>query len=84
MLLSQWAEQKEVKLVHIQPGKPAQNAYIERFNRTFREDILDAHVFQTLEEVRDLVEPWIDVYNTIRPHDSLQGMSPYQFAAARG
>lgn len=79
--LTKWAEQKGVKLVHIQPGKPAQNAYIERFNRTFREDILDAHVFQTLDEVRELVETWIEEYNTIRPHCSLQGLSPYQFAA---
>ena len=79
--LSKWAEQKGVKLVHIQPGKPAQNAYIERFNRTFREDILDAYVFQTLDEVRELVEPWIEGYNAIRPHCSLQGLSPYQFAA---
>jgi putative transposase len=79
--LTKWAEQKGVRLVHIQPGKPAQNAYIERFNRTFREDILDAHVFQTLDEVRELVESWIEGYNAIRPHDSLQGLSPYQFAA---
>jgi putative transposase len=82
--LSKWAKERGVKLAHIQPGKPAQNAYIERFNRTFREDILDAHVFQTLKEVRELVEPWIEEYNSIRPHDSLQGLSPYQFAAARG
>jgi putative transposase len=79
--LTKWAEQKGVKLVHIQPGKPAQNAYIERFNRTFREDILDAHVFQTLDEVRELVESWIEGYNAIRPHESLCGLSPYQFAA---
>jgi putative transposase len=79
--LTKWAEQKGVRLVHIQPGKPAQNAYIERFNRTFREDILDAHVFQTLDEVRGLVESWIEGYNAIRPHDSLRGLSPYQFAA---
>jgi putative transposase len=82
--LRKWARHRGVKLVHIQPGKPAQNAYIERFNRTFREDILDAHVFQTLEEVRDLAESWMETYNAIRPHEALQGLSPYQFAAARG
>jgi putative transposase len=82
--LANWANQRSVDLVHIQPGKPAQNAYIERFNRTFREDILYAYVFQTLEEVRELVEPWIEEYNAIRPHESLQGLSPHQFAAARG
>jgi putative transposase len=82
--LAKWAEKRGVNLVHIQPGKPAQNAYIERFNRTFREDVLDAYIFETLEEIRDLVEPWIEEYNAIRPHDALQGLSPYQFAAARG
>jgi putative transposase len=51
--VNKWAEQKEVKLVHIQPGKPAQNTCIERFNRTFREDIFNANVFRTLDEVRE-------------------------------
>jgi putative transposase len=69
--------------LHIQPGKPAQNAYIKCFNRTFREVILDAHIFQILGDVRELVESWIEDYNTIRPHGALQGVSPYQFAAAR-
>jgi putative transposase len=69
--LKKWARHRGVKLVHIQPGKPAQNAYIERFNRTFREDILDAHVFQTLEEIRDLAESWMEMYNAIRPHEAL-------------
>lgn len=82
--LRKWAKRRGVKLVHIQPGKPAQNAYIERFNRTFREDILNAYVFQTLDEVRELAESWMEMYNTIRPHEALQGLSPYQFAAARG
>jgi putative transposase len=80
--LFNWAKKKGVELAHIQPGKPAQNAYIERFNRTFREDILDAYLFETMEEVREVVGPWIEEYNAIRPHESLQGLSPYQFAAA--
>ncbi len=58
---------------------PAQNAYIERFNRTFREDVLDAYLFSSLEEVRQIVEPWIENYNGVRPHEALQGLSPYQF-----
>ena len=79
--LEQWATERQIVLAHIQPGKPAQNAYIERFNRTFREDVLDAVVFDTLSEVRDITEQWLEEYNAIRPHDALQGLSPYQYAA---
>jgi len=78
--MESWAEEKQVELLHIQPGKPAQNAYIERFNRTFREDVLDAYLFSSPEEVRQIVKPWIKNYNTIRPHEALQGLSPHQFA----
>jgi putative transposase len=65
-----WADEHQIILAHIQPGKPAQNVYIERFNRTFREDILDAYVFDTLSEVRDIAEQWLEKYNAIRPHDA--------------
>jgi putative transposase len=78
--LEQWAEERQITLAHIQPGKPAQNAFIERFNRTFREDVLDAYVFDALSEVRDIAEQWLEEYNAIRPHDALQGLSPYQYA----
>jgi putative transposase len=79
--LKAWAEQNQITLAHIQPGKPAQNAYIERFNRTFREDVLDAYLFSSLCEAREIAEQWLEEYNAIRPHDALKGLTPYQFAA---
>jgi putative transposase len=77
--LESWAQEKQIELLHIQPGKPAQNAYIVRFNRTYREDVLDAYLFDNLHEVRTITERWLEDYNTIRPHEALQGVSPRQF-----
>lgn len=79
--LKTWAEEQQIFLAHIQPGKPAQNAYVERFNRTFREDVLDAYLFDSLSEVRDITEQWLEEYNTIRPHEALLGLPPYHYAA---
>ena len=73
------AEEGNITLAHIQPGKPAQNAYIERFNRTFREDVLDAYLFSSINEAREIAEQWLEEYNAIRPHEALQGLSPYQY-----
>ena len=78
--LERWAKEKQIELLHIRPGKPAQNAYIERFNRTFREDVLDAYLFDDLQEVRTITERWLEDYNTIRPHEALQGLPPRQYA----
>lgn len=77
--LAGWAERHHVVLAFIQPGKPAQNGYIERFNRTYREAILDVYLFDSLEEVRIITEDWIEEYNAIRPHESLGGVPPYQY-----
>ena len=79
--LAAWAAEHQVALDFIAPGKPAQNAYVERFNRTYREEVLDLYSFQSLQEVRALTEQWLDTYNTIRPHAALQGATPYAFAA---
>jgi len=77
--LEEWAETHKVELAFIEPGKPAQNAYIERFNRTYREDVLDAYLFSTLQEVRDITDKWIEEYNALRPHEALEGLPPYQY-----
>ena len=74
MIIHQW--QKGIVIKYIQPGKPMQNAYIERLNRTYREDVLDAYLFDTLEEVRILSDEWQDHYNNHRPHTALKGKTP--------
>jgi putative transposase len=71
-----WCEEKQINLKYIQPGKPVQNAYIERFNRIFREDILDAYWFEDLEQLRILVHNWREDYNYHHPHKSLGGIPP--------
>src|SRR5699024_8204446 len=77
--LISWTESQGIRLNYIQPGKPYQNAYIERFNRTYREEVLNMHLFSTLEQVRWYTEEWITIYNTERPHESLERLSPVNY-----
>jgi putative transposase len=68
-----------VKLIYIQPGKPNQNAYIERFNRTYRHGVLNAYVFESLRQVGKITRAWITEYNEERPHNSLGKIPPAMF-----
>ena len=79
-ILADWAAEHDVALAFIQPGKPAQNAFIERFNRTYREAVLDAYLFHTVAEVQAITEDWLEEYNAIRPHEALGDVPPYQYA----
>ena len=74
-----WAEKNQVKLLYIEPGKPNQNAFIERFNRSFREEVLDAHLFNALGDVQAIADRWLDDYNGYRPHESLGNLPPTTF-----
>lgn len=81
--LESWCEDKGIHLHHIQPGKPTQNAFIERFNRTYRHEVLDAHIFESLDDVRELSWQWLIQYDEERPHDALGGMPPRAYREAK-
>jgi putative transposase len=74
--LADWAEQHHVLLGFIKPGRPMQNGFIERFNRSYREAVLDMFVFQSLSEVREQTELWLKEYKEERPHKSLGHLTP--------
>jgi putative transposase len=74
-----WAEAAGMMIHYIQPGEPNQNAYIERFNRTYREEILSLYVFQSLSQVREITYWWMNDYNELRPHDALGDLTPADY-----
>ena len=76
-----WCEGNEIKIQYTQPGRPMQNGYIERFNRSFRESILDAFLFEDLTQVQVLAEEWVTDYNSRRPHETLGGKTPLEYRA---
>ena len=78
-LFADWCQQHRIAIRYIQPGKPDQNAFIERFNRTYREEVLDAYVFASVSEVQAVTDEWLPGYNERRPHDALGRIPPAQF-----
>ena len=77
--MAEWCESRRVELRFIQPGKPVQNAFMERLNRHYREDVLDAYWFNDLHQIRTLTRKWMEEYNTKHPHSSLGDMPPREF-----
>jgi putative transposase len=70
----------EVLLHFIDPGKPAQNAWIESFNARVRDEFLNVQVFRSLPDLRDAADAWLVDYNEVRPHSSLNHLTPKEFA----
>lgn len=77
--LDQWAYQNKVALDFIEPGKPTQNAYIESFNGKLRDECLNQEWFTSLKQAKIIIENWRQDYNQVRPHSSLDYLSPMEF-----
>ncbi len=73
-----WAEKRHISICHIQPGKPQQNAYVERYNRTVRHEWLDQNIIGSIEEAQDYATKWLWTYNNERPSMALGGITPAQ------
>ena len=80
--LKDWTIKQQITLLYIQPGKPTQNAYIERFNRTARHEWLDLHLFESIEQAQLLATKWLWSYNNERPHTAIGGIPPRQLLNA--
>ena len=77
--MKDWAANKGIVITYIQPGRPMQNGLIERFNKTYRNEVLDAWIFETLGQVREITQQWMWRYNHERPHGSLLRLPPRAF-----
>lgn len=75
-----WQKERGVEWHYIQPGKPMQNGFVESFNGRLRDECLNEHLFASLKDARGIIVAWRIDYNTHRPHTSLNGLSPIEFA----
>ena len=78
-----WCKDQDIERVYSEPGKPMQNGYVERFNRTFREDVLDAYLFSSISQFDIIANKWCEDYNDNHPHSSLGKKSPKEYGKRR-
>ena len=79
-ITNEWSQMHHIEFKYIQPGKPTQNAFIERFNGSYRRGVLNKYIFENLNQVREQTQIWMDDYNNHRPHDALGKLSPIKYA----
>ena len=75
-----WQQDRQIEWHYIQPGKPMQNGFVESFNGRLRDECLNEHLFTSYSHARSVIEDWRSDYNTERPHTSLDGLTPNEFA----
>ncbi|SFC87797.1 putative transposase [Parapedobacter composti] len=82
--MEEWCRENRIEWEYIQPGKPTQNSLVERFNRTFRQDVLDSFMFDSVAELRMYANAWAWMYNNVRPHSALEYLTPTEFLLKYG
>jgi len=82
--MADWCKEHGIELIFIQKGKPQQNGFIERFNRTLRDEVLNQFAFESLHQARLYTRAWMWVYNNERPHSSLGYLTPTEFLLKYG
>jgi putative transposase len=83
-VMENWAKENNIGLKFIPPGKPHKNGYVERFNRSFREEILDSYLFESIKQAQLIANAWLWSYNNERPHSSLKYLTPVSFLLKYG
>ncbi len=83
MAVLKWCQDTGIDWHYIQPGKPMQNAFVESFNGSFRDECLNETLFTTLREAKTVIQEWKEDYNLNRPHSSLGNLTPREFALKR-